>query len=145
MVNKNLLAVKWTELSERLAQVRKHGKPTVAALEADRDATELVAFNLMLAIQACSDVANHVIADEGWAAPRTTAEAFTRLAEHGVIPAQLAAALKQAVGFRNIIVHGYSGVDLRPLHRAATDGIADLDAFARAVTQWASASPPSIE
>jgi uncharacterized protein YutE (UPF0331/DUF86 family) len=84
-----------------------------------------------------------VIADEGWAAPRTTAEAFTRLAEHGVIPAQLAAALKQAVGFRNIIVHGYSGVDLRPLHRAATEGVADLDAFARAVTQWASASPPS--
>ena len=143
MVNENLLAAKWTELGERLAQVRKHRKPTVAALESDRDATELVAFNLMLAIQACADVANHLIADEGWAAPRTTAEAFARLAEHGVIRAQLAAALKLAVGFRNIIVHGYSGVDLRPLHRASTEGVDDLDAFARAVTQWASALPPS--
>lgn len=65
-------------------------------------------------------------------------EAFARLAEHAVIPQQLAAALKLAVSFRNIIVHGYVGVDLRPLHRAASEGVDDLDAFARAVTQWAS-------
>jgi uncharacterized protein YutE (UPF0331/DUF86 family) len=143
MVNRNLLAAKWTELAERLAQVRKHRKPTVEAFESDRDATDLVAFNLMLAIQACADVANHLIADEGWAAPRTTAEAFARLAENAVVSPQLAAALKLAVGFRNIIVHGYAGVDLRPLHRAAFEGVDDLDAYARAVTRWASAQPPS--
>jgi uncharacterized protein YutE (UPF0331/DUF86 family) len=60
-----------------------------------------------------------------------------------VIPAQLALALKLAVGFRNIIVRGYTGADLRPLHRAANEGVDDLDAFARAVTSWASALPPS--
>lgn len=137
MVNRSLLAAKWTELAERLAQVRKHRKPSVAELETDRDATELVAFNLMLAIQACADVANHLIADEGWAVPRTTGEAFTRLAENDVITHELAAALRLAVGFRNVIVHGYAGVDLRPLHRAATEGVDDLDAFARGVTEWA--------
>jgi uncharacterized protein YutE (UPF0331/DUF86 family) len=137
MVNRNLLAAKWTELAERLAQVRKHRKAALAELESDRDATELVAFNLMLAVQVCADVANHLIADEGWAAPRTTGEAFARLAEQGVIRPELAAALRLAVGFRNVIVHGYAGVDLRPLHRASTDGVDDLDAFARAVAQWA--------
>lgn len=137
MVNRSLLAAKWTELAERLAQVRKHRKVTVAEFEADRDATELVAFNLMLAIQACADVANHLIADEDWALPRTTGEAFARLAEHGVISHQLAAQLRLAVGFRNVIVHGYAGVDLRPLQRAATEGVDDLAAFARAVAEWA--------
>jgi uncharacterized protein YutE (UPF0331/DUF86 family) len=66
MVNRNLLAAKLTELASRLEQVRRHRKATLEELESDRDATELVAFNLMLAIQVCADVANHLIADEGW-------------------------------------------------------------------------------
>jgi uncharacterized protein YutE (UPF0331/DUF86 family) len=70
-------------------------------------------------------------------APRTTGEAFTRLQEHDVVRPELAAVLKQAVGFRNVIVYGYAGVDLRPLHRASTIGVDDLDAFARAVAAWA--------
>jgi uncharacterized protein YutE (UPF0331/DUF86 family) len=137
MVNRSLLAAKWTELAERLGQVRKHRKMTLAELESGRDATELVAFNLMPAVQVCADVANHLIADQGWPAPRTTGEAFTRLAEHGVIAPELAAGLKLAVGFRNVIVHGYAGVELRPLHRASMAGVDDLDAFARAVARWA--------
>jgi uncharacterized protein YutE (UPF0331/DUF86 family) len=137
MVNRSLLAAKWTELAERLAQVRRHRKATLAELESDRDATELVAFNLMLAVQLCADVANHLIADEAWPAPRTTGEAFTRLAEQGVISPDLAAALQLAVGFRNVIVHGDAGVDLRPLYRASTRGVDDLDAFARSVAAWA--------
>lgn len=131
------MAAKWTELAERLGQVRKHRKATLPELEANRDATELVAFNLMLAVQVCADVANHLIADEGWPAPRTAGEAFTRLGEQGVISPELAAALRLAVGFRNVIVHGYAGADLRPVHRAATTGVDDLDAFARAVAKWA--------
>ena len=142
MINRNLLAAKWTELAERLAQVKKHSKPSVDELEGDRDASELVAYNLMLAIQTCVDVANHVIADEGWPAPRTTGEAFARLAEHGAIPSALALALRSAVGFRNVIVHGYAGLDLRPLHRAATSGVDEIEAFARSVTQWANERPP---
>jgi uncharacterized protein YutE (UPF0331/DUF86 family) len=144
MVNRSLLAAKWTELAERLAQIRRHRKATLAELESDRDATELVAFNLMLAVQVCADVANHLIADEAWSAPRTTGEAFTRLGEHGVISPDLAAALKLAVGFRNVIVHGYAGVDLRPLYRASTQGVDDLDAFARAVAEWANRQTPRV-
>ena len=143
MINRNLLAAKWTELAQRLEQLKKHRKPTVDELEGDRDASELVAYNLMLAIQTCVDVANHVIADEGWAAPRTTGEAFARLAEHGVVPPALAAALRSAVGFRNVIVHGYAGLDLRPLHRTATSGVDEIEAFARSVTQWANGRPAS--
>ncbi|MEO8177332.1 MAG: HepT-like ribonuclease domain-containing protein [Deltaproteobacteria bacterium] len=47
--------------------------------------------------------------------------------------------LRQGAGLRNWIAHGYAGVDLAPVHRAATDGLNDLDAFARALAQWANA------
>ncbi|HTV19921.1 MAG TPA: HepT-like ribonuclease domain-containing protein [Polyangiaceae bacterium] len=44
--------------------------------------------------------------------------------------------MRLAVGFRNVIVHGYAGVDLNPL-RASLQGLDDIQAFARSVTEWA--------
>jgi hypothetical protein len=43
MVNRTLLAIKLSELAERVAQVRKHRKASLSELQADRDAAELVA------------------------------------------------------------------------------------------------------
>jgi uncharacterized protein YutE (UPF0331/DUF86 family) len=137
MVNRDLLASKLAELADRVARIRECRKDTVTELAADRDAAELVSFNLMLALQACADIASHLVADEGWAAARTLAEGFTRLEQQGVIAAPVAGALRSAVGLRNVVAHGYAGVDLGVVHRAATEGLEDLDAFARSVAAWA--------
>jgi uncharacterized protein YutE (UPF0331/DUF86 family) len=40
------------------------------------------------------------------------------------------------VGLRNVVAHGYAGVNPAMVHTAARVGAADLDAFAREVTQW---------
>jgi uncharacterized protein YutE (UPF0331/DUF86 family) len=78
MVQRDLVAAKLAELALRLARVRKHCKPTSAELVADTDSLDLVAFNLMLCVQVCADIASHLIADAGWASARTLAEAFAR-------------------------------------------------------------------
>lgn len=140
MVNKNLIAAKLTELSERVARVRLHCPATADGLRADRDALDLVSFNLMLAVQSCLDLASHLIADEGWATPRTLAEAFTRLQEHGVITTPTATALARAAGLRNVVAHGYAGVDPTMVHAGATQGLTDLDGFARELASWVAAS-----
>lgn len=143
MVNRTVLAIKLSELADRVAQVRKHRKPSVSELQADRDAAELVSFNLLLAVQACADVASHCIADERWPVAKSIGDSFTRLEERGVIPSHVAEALRQGAGLRNWIAHGYAGVDYTLIHRAATDGPGDLEAFARAVAQWAAARTES--
>ena len=136
MVNRTLLSLKLAELADRVGQVRRHRK-SLEELKQDRDAAELVAFNLLLAVQACVDIASHCIADEGWPVAKSIGESFTRLEQQGVIPASVAEALRRGTGLRNWIAHGYAGVDLALVHRAATDGLSDLEAFARAVAQWA--------
>lgn len=88
-------------------------------------------FNLMLAVQAASDLAVHLITDEGWASPPTAGESFDRLAEHQVITRKTAAALRRAVGFHNVAAHGYAGIDVTATHAASTVGLDDLDRFAR--------------
>lgn len=136
MVQLEIAQRKLAELDARAARVRAHRRATVAELAADRDALDLVAFNLMLAVQAASDLASHLIADESWTAPPTVAECFDRLAEQQVVTAATAAAMRRAVGFRNVVAHGYAGIDVAATHAAATRGLDDLDRFAREVATW---------
>lgn len=136
MVDAALVTAKLAELSDRTERIRLRAKPSAAELEADRDALELVSFNLMLAVQACADIASHIIADEGWPPAASLAEAFSRLGDRGVISSSTRMALSRAVGLRNVVAHGYSGIDPTMVHAAATNGLRDLDAFAREIAHW---------
>lgn len=87
MVSRDVVAAKLADLSARVERVRKHcgGRASSTDLAADPDALDLVAFNLMLAVQICADIASHIIADAGWPGARTLAESFLRLHERGVL------------------------------------------------------------
>jgi uncharacterized protein YutE (UPF0331/DUF86 family) len=136
MVDPALIAGKLSELADHIARVRARSKPTADDLARDRDALDLVAFNLMLAVQTCADIASHLIADERWPAAQTLAAGFERLREHGVVSAPVCDALARAVGLRNVIAHGYAGVRPAMIHVAVTAGLADLEAFSREVATW---------
>ena len=136
MVDRDLVAGKLGELADHLARVRARRRPTADELARDRDALDLVAFNLMLAVQTCADIASHVIADEGWAAATSLGAAFERLRNEGVVSAAVCEALARAVGLRNVVAHGYAGVRPEMIHAAATTGLADLEAFSREVARW---------
>lgn len=141
LVDRQLVAAKLGELSDRIARVRLHAKASATDLAADRDALELVSFNLMLAVQTCADLASHIIADEGWTPAGTLADAFARLEAHGVISAGVRTALSRAVGLRNVVAHAYGAINPAMVHAASTTGLADLDAFARETASWVAARP----
>ncbi len=136
MVNRDIVAAKLADLAQRVARVRTHAKASEAALTGDLDAIDLISFNLMLAVQVCADIASHIVADEGWVAARTVGEAFTRLAQHAVVSAEVALALSRAAGVPKVVAHGYASVDVGIVHRAATTGLSDIDAFAHEVARW---------
>jgi uncharacterized protein YutE (UPF0331/DUF86 family) len=136
MVDRDLVASKLAELAEHVARVRTRRTATADDLRRDRDALDLVAFNLMLAVQACADVASHMIADEGWPPATSLGAAFERLRDRSVISQTVCEALVRAVGLRNVIAHGYAGVRPEMIHAAATTGLADREAFARDVATW---------
>jgi uncharacterized protein YutE (UPF0331/DUF86 family) len=136
MVDRDLVASKLAELAEHVARVRTRRTATADDLRRDRDALDLVAFNLMLAVQACADVASHMIADEGWPPATSLGASFERLRDRGVISETVCEALVRAVGLRNVIAHGYAGVRPEMVHAAATTGLGDLEAFARDVAAW---------
>jgi uncharacterized protein YutE (UPF0331/DUF86 family) len=136
MVDRAVLTTKFGELEKRIANVRGYNPPAAGDFTANQERLDLVAFNLMLAVQACLDIATHIIADEEWTVAVTLAESFERLAEHGVISQATAATLHGAVGLRNIVAHGYSSAAPERIHAAASTGLADLERFAQEVSTW---------
>lgn len=89
----------------------------------------------MTAIAGCLHVAQHLCASEGWGPPSTNADALRLLGRHGVLAPELAEALSRAVGFRNLLVHGYAEIDDR-LVVAQLDRVDDLAGFVASVSRW---------
>ena len=88
---------------------------------------------LQIAIQAAIDVASHIVSDERLGEPETNRELFDRLAQHGWLSADLAATLARMAGFRNIVVHGYGGVNLDIARDIVEHRLGDLLAFVSAI------------
>src|ERR1019366_8700083 len=69
---------------------------------------------LQVAVGASIDVADHVIASEGWTPPQSARAAFATLAAHGKLPVDLADRLAGAAALRNILVHQSVSLALAP-------------------------------
>ena len=65
--------------------------------------------------------------------PETNRELFDRLAQHGWLSVELAATMGRMAGFRNIVVHGYGGVNLEIAKDIVEHRLADLTTFADAI------------
>lgn len=94
---------------------------------------------VQVSAQSCIDIANHVIASEGWRVPADFRDAFTVLEEKGVLEGELAERLRALAGLRNRLVHVYEEIDDAIVHAALDAGLADLDAFAMAVARFVEA------
>lgn len=82
-------------------------------LLADRVRMGDLKYTFQTAIEACIDAAHHVIADQGLGVPASNADAFRSLTAAGFLDDDLAKTMAGAVGFRNVLVHGYAEVDAR--------------------------------
>lgn len=132
-MDKLILAEKLEALRRCVHRVEARRTATVAALEADVDAQDILSLNLTRAVQLCVDAAGIAIADSDQPAPQTMGQAFDALAAMGVIDAGLARRMRGAVGFRNIAVHNYQSVDWAIVFAISHDGLDDFRAFAAAM------------
>jgi uncharacterized protein YutE (UPF0331/DUF86 family) len=136
MVDVNVVSFKLGELKDRMERVRSHCPDRPEDFVADRDALDIVSFNLLLAVQSSLDLASHLISEEKWPPAATARGALETLEAHGVISKKTVRSLSDAVGLRNIVAHGYSGVDPAKIHLAARTGLPDLERFASEVSAW---------
>ncbi len=127
VVRRHLLA-----LDEAVQNLRRHAGRPLAALQADPDERWTVERGLQLCAQNALDIATHLAASAGRDAP-DYASAIDVLGDLGVLPADFARRFRAIAGFRNVLVHGYLGVDLSRVHQLLNVGLDDFADFARFV------------
>lgn len=86
-------------------------------------------YYLQVAIECCIDIANHIIARQGFRAPETYADSFVVLAENGVIEPTFISTTHVMVKMRNRLVHLYWEVDADILYGTLQNNLGDFDRF----------------
>jgi uncharacterized protein YutE (UPF0331/DUF86 family) len=127
----DLVAKKLALVETYVAELRR--EVDLERLPTDVKERRFVEHTLQIAIQACLDVASHVVSDDRLGEPRTNHEMFTLLERAGWLDGQLAGTLRKMVGFRNILVHGYAVVDPAVVEAVVRTGLGDFDAFVTAM------------
>lgn len=88
-----------------------------------------IILNIQRACEAAISLAMHIVAEEGFGVPQYSRDAFSLLAEHGIIDDHLAKQLQAMVGFRNIAVHDYQSLDLAIMQKIIEHNLSDLKKF----------------
>jgi len=122
-----LIAQKLAFIETCVQELRTLARP--AEILHDVREARFVLHTLQIAIQAALDVASHIVSDARLGEPETNRELFDRLAQHGWVSADLAATMGRMAGFRNILVHGYGGLNLEVVRDIVEHRLADLLTF----------------
>lgn len=133
MVDAERLVGLLSRITPRLGILDDYAAMDREELLADRVRLGDLKYTFQTAIEACIDAAQHVVADRGLGVPASNADVFRSLAVAGLVDHELAATLAGAVGFRDVLVHGYAEVD----DALVVDNLARRDSLRRFVAEMA--------
>ena len=136
-MDRRLIAEKLESLRRCVERARERCPAEASTLERDPDLQDIVALNLIRAVQVSVDIATTLLSDSKLPPPDTMGASFDSLVELGAIDAGLASRLKAAVGFRNIAVHSYQSIDWTIVHSLCTNRLEDFRRFAASVERFA--------
>lgn len=111
MVDETLILRKLSELDQYFKQIMEYEGITVAEYSHDWKTQRIVERTVQMMIEACVDIAGHIIADKRYRTPSSYSDSFRVLQEEKVLNDKLFSALEKMAKFRNIVVHHYDKVD----------------------------------
>jgi uncharacterized protein YutE (UPF0331/DUF86 family) len=134
-IDQAVIDAKLRELSRRLIRLRDKRPKSARQLADDQDLQDILARNLEIAVQSCTDIASHVCGAHR-IVPTTAGDSFVQLAQLGMIDEPLSKAMQRAVGMRNVLAHDYADVDWTLVVKVLRDDLEDLANFGRVVIAW---------
>lgn len=92
--------------------------------------------NIELSIEQMIDTCRHIVSALDLRQPESYADCFGILAEANVIPTERTEVFQQMARFRNLLIHGYDGVDDAITFGVYTKHLDDFRAFIGAVREY---------
>ena len=96
----------------------------------------MVLHNLQIAIQAVIDISNTIIAEKGYSIPQNNRNIIEILSEYEIFPESFCEKISGMVGFRNIIVHEYTSINLQIVYHLWQERISDFREYAQYIASF---------
>lgn len=137
MADERVVSVKLEQIEQYHSELRDK-QASLSRSEFLQSTTEQRAVERMFenAIQACSDLANHIATADFDFDGSSAKGALRVLNQADVIDEETMTTLLAAVGFRNVLAHEYGHVDPDEVYETLQTGLAVYDAYSRQIAQW---------
>jgi len=142
MVSAERITHKFEQLDESLAILKGMRKTPLSKFLKDKILIGSAKYYLQVSVECCLDIANHIIAAEGFRAPKDYADSFKVLEENNVLHKELGTKLRQMAKFRNRLVHLYGEIDDAYVYEFIKKDLQDISEF-KSVIAGKYLSPPA--
>jgi len=129
MVDKAKCDVILSNLRGYLASLKRLARIPRAEFLTNPDQVASAKYHFIIAIEACIDLANHVISSERYRIPRDNGDSFSVLIEQGILAEDKRADYLAMARFRNRLVHLYWDVDDALVREYLQTRLIDFEAF----------------
>jgi uncharacterized protein YutE (UPF0331/DUF86 family) len=136
MVNRVLAERILGDIKANVRDLRNATDITWDVYRTDKRARRFVERTLHIIIEACIDIAQHMISDEGFREPSGYRDTFTVLAEQGVLRKEDLEKFENIASFRNLIVHYYERVDDAVVYGVFKENLSDFDLFVDRIIEY---------
>jgi uncharacterized protein YutE (UPF0331/DUF86 family) len=116
-------------LDDALTAWKRYQQISVERLERETDTQYMVCHAMLLSIQASVDIATGIAVKKTPRRPDTYRETFQVLGKFRIIPEDLAKEMSRLAGFRNILVHEYTVIDIHRVYRVLQDDLNSMNTF----------------
>ncbi len=130
MIDKDLIEAKFDLIEKNLKFINSYYKDkTPEEIEEDYRDYQALKFSLFEIVEACIDIANHIISAKRFERAEEYATMFSILAKHGVISRELGKKLGNMARFRNFLVHRYNEIDTERIMEIVKEDLKDVVEF----------------
>ena len=124
------------KVADRIDRIRRYkhdmrdfGSISRADFRSNRERQYAVLHAMQNAIEACIEIASHIVSADRLGAPRDYASLFSLLEQQRILPTTVTDQMRQMARFRNRIVHLYWDVDLDLVYDYLTQRLEDFDVY----------------
>jgi len=132
MPDRDIVIAKVASLKRCLKRIRDVTGLEPASLD-DLNTQDIFVLNLQRAVQSAIDLAAHIVASEDLGIPDTVRGNFILLENGSILDRDLSRKMQAMVGFRNIAIHDYQGINVEILKAILTGHLKDLEDFYTAI------------
>jgi len=136
MIDKLLIEKKIRKIEEFLQELKTAKGKNFVEFRKDIVTKRFIERNLELAIEQMVDICKHFVSGLDLREPETYAECFQILSEGKVIPKKTVDTFQAMVRFRNILIHGYDGIDDAITYKIYKNRLKDFKTFIHTIRNY---------